>query len=213
MRYAPVLVVDDPRFEDHVSLKPHPESPERLSAARDGFFSGLGSMVYEKLELRCAPSHMRDNKMLSSVHEQGYLTELDSALARGEGTLDGDTFFSPGTREAAWSAAWGSYALGLRLQESESDLGVALVRPPGHHALPDRSMGFCLFNNAAMAVRGAQDGGAQKVAVVDWDVHHGNGTQTVFERDPNVLVLSIHQRELWPFTGAASEVGLGEGRG
>jgi len=125
---------------------------------------------------------------------------------------DEDTHSGPGTREATLRAAGAAALLGRSLVEGDMR-GFALVRPPGHHAESMRAMGFCLLNNAAIAARSAQKAGARRVAIVDWDVHHGNGTQEIFERDPDVLFISLHQWPLYPGTGAPGEVGLGAGAG
>lgn len=125
---------------------------------------------------------------------------------------DEDTHSGPGTREATLRAAGAAAQLGRSLMDGETR-GFALVRPPGHHAESMRAMGFCLLNNVAIAARSAQKAGARKVAIIDWDVHHGNGTQEIFEHDPDVLFISLHQWPLYPGTGAPGEIGLGAGAG
>jgi len=129
------------------------------------------------------------------------------------GWLDEDTYFGLGTWNAAVRAAGASVDLAVASVRGEHPRGIAVVRPPGHHAEADRAMGFCLFNNVAVAARAAQAAGAARVAIVDWDVHHGNGTQHIFEEDPTVLYTSLHQYPCYPGTGAVSEQGRGRGLG
>src|SRR4030095_3390785 len=127
---------------------------------------------------------------------------------------DPDTFVSSASYEVALLAAGASVDLALRIPHGEARAGFAAVRPPGHHAESDRAMGFCLFNNAAIAARAVQrEAGVERVLVLDWDVHHGNGTQHTFETDPSVLYVSTHQSPFYPGTGAAGEVGIGRGEG
>ncbi|HJL18450.1 MAG TPA: histone deacetylase, partial [Sandaracinaceae bacterium LLY-WYZ-13_1] len=147
------------------------------------------------------------------VHRDAYLRRLDAALSQGWGHLDADTFHSPGSREATWHAAGGAAELAARLMGGTDTRGLALLRPPGHHAEADRAMGFCLINNVAVAARAARDAGAERVAIVDWDVHHGNGTQHAFEDDPSVLFVSLHEWPLYPGTGRSTEIGHGAGAG
>ncbi len=128
--------------------------------------------------------------------------------------LDPDTFVGPHSYEVALAAAGGAVAAVSAVAEGRAASAFALVRPPGHHALPDRGMGFCLFNNAALAAVAARDRcGLRKILLVDWDVHHGNGTQEIFWRDRTVLYLSTHQENWYPWTGSWEEVGEGEGEG
>jgi acetoin utilization deacetylase AcuC-like enzyme len=150
---------------------------------------------------------------LSRVHSQSYVDELTQRLTEGHGHLDPDTYFCPQTREAAWLAAGGCIDLVHTLLRGEARTGIALLRPPGHHAVPDRSMGFCLLNNVALAARAALDSGLSRVAIVDWDVHHGNGTQDAFYEDPRVLFISLHQFPFYPGTGAPNHTGRNAGAG
>ena len=205
-----IAVVDDPSFDLHRSARRHPECPERLDAARSGLRQALPSDVWEPLAARPIEASELDR-----VHRAGHLDALDLAIGEGRFVdLDADTFAGPGTREAMRRAAGGAAELGAALMRPDGPRrGVALLRPPGHHAERDRAMGFCLINNVAVAARAAQRAGARRVAIVDWDVHHGNGTQDVFEHDPDVLFISLHQWPLYPGTGAPGEIGLGEGAG
>ena len=147
------------------------------------------------------------------MHDDAYLDSLDRALAGGWGQLDPDTFHSPGSRDAVLHAAGGAARLSRALMEGDARRGLALLRPPGHHAEADRAMGFCLINNVAVAAEAALLAGAERVAIVDWDVHHGNGTQHVFEERDDVLFISLHQWPFYPGTGSAEEIGRGAGRG
>jgi acetoin utilization deacetylase AcuC-like enzyme len=207
-RLQPVAVVDDPRFDAHVPPTYHPERVERLDAARSGLRKALPAS--RRLDLQPCPATEEE---LAAVHDEGYLRRLGAALRAGKGYLDADTYFSPGTREAAWVAAGGAASLARHLMRQDAGAGIALLRPPGHHATPDAAMGFCLLNNAAIATAAALRAGAARVAVVDWDVHHGNGTEAAFYGDPDVLVINLHQWLLYPGTGAPEDVGRGAGAG
>ena len=209
MSNAPIAIVDDARFDAHEDHSGHhPECPERLIAARSGLYSTLAQSQQSRVPARAASI-----SELSRVHVAAYVKSLDSRLARGAGNLDPDTYFGPGTREAAWTAAGGAIDLTRRLVQGEAKRGVALLRPPGHHAVPASSMGFCLLNNVALAASEALAAGFKRVAIVDWDVHHGNGTQDVFYEDPRVLFVSLHQFPFYPGTGAPREIGSGAGLG
>jgi len=203
-----VAMVDDPRFAEHRARGPHPEQPARLSAARAGAKAALDDDATLMIE---APHATRD--LLERVHTASYLGELDRSLEVGWGNLDADTFCSPGTREAALRAAGGAAALASALMDGRARRGVALLRPPGHHAEADRAMGFCLLNNVAVAAEAAIAAGAERVAIVDWDVHHGNGTQHAFEDRADVLFVSLHQFPFYPGTGPATDIGKGAGTG
>ncbi len=203
-----LLVVDDARFDLHHSVDPHPERPERLEAAR----AGLSSAARDDRCIALSARPARDEE-IAAVHREAYVRSLERELASGFGHLDADTFHSPETREAAWYAAGGAAELAVALMEDRARRGVALLRPPGHHAEADRAMGFCFLNNVAIAARAAQRAGAARVAIIDWDVHHGNGTQHTFEDDGDVLFVSLHQWPLWPGTGAPHEIGMQSGAG
>lgn len=150
---------------------------------------------------------------LARVHTPEYLAGLERTVPGRTGWLDGDTYFSPESWRAALSAAAAATDVTAAVLNGDFRRGLVLTRPPGHHAEADRAMGFCLLNNIAVAAAAARAGGIGRVAVFDWDVHHGNGTQHMFEDDPNVLYLSVHQYPFYPGTGAADEVGRGEGKG
>jgi acetoin utilization deacetylase AcuC-like enzyme len=210
MRRGPerLLYVDDRRFDAHRAPSVHPEAPARLAAIRSGLIAPLRDAGAEQLEARAA----RPEELLR-IHSAEHLAQLERALQEGEGYLDADTFFSAGTREAAWYAAGAACTLGERLAHSAEAAGVLALRPPGHHATRTRAMGFCLVNNVAAAAAAALASGLARVAIVDWDVHHGNGTQAIFEADPRVLMISLHQWPLYPGSGRSEEIGAGPGLG
>jgi acetoin utilization deacetylase AcuC-like enzyme len=152
------------------------------------------------------------HEQLLRVHDADYIRRI-FATTGGAAALDPDTYTSPESYEIALLAA-GAVVEGVeRVMAGSHDAAVALVRPPGHHAERDRAMGFCLFNSVAVAAAHARALGARRVAIVDYDVHHGNGTQHIFEADPHVLYVSTHQFPYYPGTGAADEIGRDDGRG
>lgn len=203
-----LALIDDERFDAHVARSPHPECPERLAAARSGLRAALEDDAIVRLEAPPA-----DRATLARVHGAAYLDSLERALARGWGHLDADTFHCPGSREAVVRAAGGAARLAIALMRDEASRGLALIRPPGHHAEANRAMGFCMINNVAVAAGAALAAGAERVAIVDWDVHHGNGTQHIFEEQGDVLFISLHQWPFYPGSGSAGEVGRGAGAG
>jgi acetoin utilization deacetylase AcuC-like enzyme len=159
-----------------------------------------------------APAAAREQ--LLAVHPESYIARIEAVSANGGGYLDPDTAAVPSTWEAAVHAAGGAVALVDALLGGSAPVGVSALRPPGHHAEPERAMGFCFFGNAAVAAERARSAhGAARVLILDWDVHHGNGTEVIFASDPGVLFLSIHQWPLYPGTGPASFVGTGAGEG
>jgi acetoin utilization deacetylase AcuC-like enzyme len=204
-----VGLVLDPVFEAHDTGPGHPERPARLAAVREAL-EGAG------LPARCrilAPVPATDAE-ITAVHSPGYLRHVESAIARGARILDsGDTAVSSRSAEVARLACGSALALAREVAAGRLRRGFAAVRPPGHHAESAMAMGFCLFNNVAVAARALRREGLAKVLVVDWDVHHGNGTQHLFEDDPTVFYFSVHQFPLYPGTGAASERGRGAGLG
>jgi acetoin utilization deacetylase AcuC-like enzyme len=186
----------------------HPERPERLRAleaemARHDWF---GCEVVE------APAASVD--LLEAVHTEAHVDFVDGLCARGGGFIDADTAAVPATWPAALHAAGGAVALVDALMGGEAEVGVSALRPPGHHAEPDRAMGFCFFDNVAVAARHACSAhGLSRVLILDWDVHHGNGTNAIFRGADDVLFVSIHESPLYPGTGPASDVGTGAGEG
>ncbi|MCA9595379.1 MAG: histone deacetylase [Myxococcales bacterium] len=203
-----LALFDDPLFSEHRPDGPHPECPERLDAARAGL---LKSEPHGLPRLRLSARDASDDE-LGRVHDERYLVSLGQAAGK-HGYLDPDTYFGPQSVAAARRAAGAAAQMVEALLDEQAGFGLALLRPPGHHARPDRAMGFCLLNNVAVAAAHARARGAERVLIVDWDVHHGNGTQEMFYADPNVLFVSLHQFPFYPGTGTADEVGEGEGRG
>ncbi len=192
----------DEVFVHHRAPHGHPERPARAVAVRDALVAaGLPSRGRS-----IAPRAATDEE-LARVHRGGYLDDLIRKVPGQSGWLDADTYFSPGTWEATLAAAGGTADLALRVLSGELARGLAVVRPPGHHATADRAMGFCIINNVAVAAAAARAAGAARVAIVDWDVHHGNGTQDIFWDDPSVLYASTHQYPYYPGTGAPDEIG------
>ncbi|HVU00392.1 MAG TPA: histone deacetylase [Polyangiaceae bacterium] len=203
-----IAVVSDPLFtEGHRTPEGHPERPERLGAAAAALSEARLGMERRVL----APRDATDDE-LARVHEPAYVEALSRASGR-RGYLDADTYCSEGSVQAAKRAAGGAVALVDSLLDGNARLALALVRPPGHHARPGTAMGFCLLNNVAVAAAHARSRGCEKVAIVDFDVHHGNGTQEMFYEDPSVLYVSLHQWPYYPGTGAAEEAGAGDGLG
>ena len=162
--------------------------------------------VEPSVELREAPLAGRDE--LERTHAGAYLYQLEQVAAAGGGALDDDTVMSTASWSAACRAAGGARACVTHALAGQGNAFLA-ARPPGHHALFDRAMGFCLLANAVIAARAALDAGSARVLIVDWDVHHGNGTQALVEADPAIRFVSLHQWPWWPGTGAADERGVG----
>jgi acetoin utilization deacetylase AcuC-like enzyme len=200
-----ILVVDDRRFEGHVPPGHHPERPERLHAARQAVASAAVST--QAIIARGAT-----DDELARVHDASFIEALGKLRYR-RGYLDPDTYVSPESVDVARLAAGSLVAMVDAMIDGTVPQGVALLRPPGHHARPAQAMGFCLVNNIAVAAAHARARGLGRVAVVDWDVHHGNGTQEMFWRDPHVLFLSTHQFPFYPGTGDVDEIGEGDGAG
>jgi acetoin utilization deacetylase AcuC-like enzyme len=196
-----------PRFVDHLMPPGHPERVERaevMLTVAEGFRRAGGTV------LEPPPAPM---EALGRVHGAGHLARLSGTAGRAV-ALDADTFTSPDSWEVARLAAGAAMAAVDRaIDGGRGARALALVRPPGHHAEADRAMGFCLLNNVAVAAAHARVRGVTRVAIVDYDVHHGNGTQWHFYADPAVLFVSSHQYPFYPGTGAASETGTGAGAG
>jgi acetoin utilization deacetylase AcuC-like enzyme len=187
---------------------PHPENAARITAIE----SALDAAGWPSLVQTEPPAAERD--WLTRVHDAGMVDSIERLCANGGGAIDFDTVVVPASWEAGLRAA-GAAAEGARaLLAGEHDFAFCGMRPPGHHAESGRAMGFCLFNNAAVgAAHAIAACGAERVLILDWDVHHGNGTEEIFFECGDVLYASIHQSPLYPGTGAAGDVGRGEGAG
>jgi acetoin utilization deacetylase AcuC-like enzyme len=201
-----LLLISSTRFVEHQTPPGHPERPERaevMDVIADRWRQQGGEVA--------APT-TATLEQLARVHDGEYLRRISETAGRVV-ALDPDTYTSPETYEIARIAAGAGVDAVEHVLRGSHGISLALVRPPGHHAERSRAMGFCLFNNVAVAAAHARTLGAQRVAIVDYDVHHGNGTQHVFESNPNVLYASTHQFPFYPGTGAADEVGVGSGGG
>lgn len=195
----PIALITHPDCELHDTGWGHPESSDRLRTVMDYLPT---RSIWQQLTLHQAPMAVREQ--LCRVHDGDYVDAVMAAEpAQGRVYLDPDTSMAPHTLNAALRAA-GALTLGVDLVMSgAADRAFCCVRPPGHHAETRRSMGFCLFNNVAVGVRYAQDNyGLNKVAIVDFDVHHGNGTEDIFHHDPSVLYCSSFQHPFYPGSGA-----------
>jgi acetoin utilization deacetylase AcuC-like enzyme len=201
-----VILIHSDRFAEHQTPPGHPERSERaevMDAVTNRWLKRGAEVVAPRAATR---------EQLLRVHDPEHLRRVSETAGRAT-SLDPDTYTSPESYEMALLAAGAAVDGVERVLGGSHRAALALVRPPGHHAERDRAMGFCLFNNVAVAAAHARALGAGKVAVVDYDVHHGNGTQHIFEADPHVLYVSTHQFPYYPGTGAADEVGRGAGLG
>jgi len=207
MAAAPVLLEHSSSLEHDTGH--HPEQPTRMVAI-DRALAAHDWVGYERV--LSPPATLN---ALTAVHPAEHVQAIEAAAAAGGAQIDADTVVSAGSWTAALHAAGGAVELVDRLLGGSAPSGsFSAHRPPGHHAGPARAMGFCLLNNVAVAVRHALDaGGLDRVMIVDWDVHHGNGTEEIFAADPRVLFVSIHQSPLYPGTGPASFTGRGDGDG
>ena len=203
-----VSYVLDEVFERHVPPRSHPERPERLRSVR----AKLAATPLEGEGTRL-PVRAAELDELARVHRRGYLAGLERALPGRSGWLDNDTYFCADTWQAVLEAAAAAIDVTLSLLDGRASRGVALVRPPGHHASESRAQGFCIINNVAAAAAAARAAGASRVAIVDFDVHHGNGTEKIFYESADVLYMSVHQFPFYPGTGPATSIGAGAGEG
>jgi len=201
-------LVYDPRYLEHDMGMGHPESPNRLRSIMQRLEQSGTLQRLIRIEARRA-----EDEWITQIHQPGYVAALAKhAPTQGRISLDPDTSMSPGSLTAAYLAAGGTLAAVDAIMSRQVEHVFCAVRPPGHHAEAGRAMGFCLFNNVAIAARYAQKRYAlQRVLIVDWDVHHGNGTQHSFEDDPSILFFSTHQYPHYPGTGRGTERGTSAG--
>jgi len=202
--------VYDPRYLGHEMGRSHPESPERLRVICAQLrSSGTWSRLHH---LTPRPA---ERQWIERIHDSSYVDSLERRSPKnGYTALDPDTSMSPGTLDAAYVAVGGALSAVDAIMRGDVDQVFCAVRPPGHHAEADRAMGFCFFNTVAIAARYIQQQyGVQRVLIVDWDVHHGNGTQHAFYDDASVMFFSTHQFPFYPGTGRATETGEGPGKG
>ena len=197
----PLLVVDHPSGFEHDTGPGHPERAPRLQAAE---LAWADPSLSDRVLRRTAGAATTED--LLRVHSREHVEKIRRITGTGGGRIDADTVTSPASWEAGLHAAGAGITAIEAIDHDEVDLGFVVVRPPGHHATPHQAMGFCLFNNIAVAARWLTARG-QRVAVIDWDVHHGNGTQDAFWDDPDVLFVSLHQAGIYPGSGRHDERG------
>lgn len=201
-----VLLLTDARTDRH-HAPGHPERPERREAVAAGVRDAAGSHL-EELTAEAA-----DDGLVAAVHDPDYVTALERLEENGGAWLDPDTYLGDGSCAAALLAAGATAQAARAVAEGRAAVAFAAVRPPGHHAATRQGSGFCLLNNVAVAVAALRQGGRRRIAVIDWDVHHGDGTQEIFDADPDLCYASTHQWGLYPGTGDRAERGTGEAAG
>jgi acetoin utilization deacetylase AcuC-like enzyme len=207
---ADVLLLTDPAMAAHESPG-HPERPARLGAAAAGVEAGA-HVVGVQLEL--AEISPADDEDVLRIHTPSHLARLTAMVDAGGGWLDPDTYVGAESMRAARLAAGGTVEAARAAALGRAQVAFAVVRPPGHHAARNRAAGFCLLNNIAIAIAALRAAGlARRIAVVDWDVHHGDGTQSIFDQDPDLCYASTHQSPFYPGTGDRSERGRGAAEG
>ncbi len=202
-------IVKHPLYLEHKTGVMHPENPYRL----ESIYTMLESKDFGDDLIEIPPRFATLTELLL-VHDPHYIDRVLDSAEKAQIRFDPDTVTSPKTYKAAWMAAGGVMEAIRAVLAREVRNAFALIRPPGHHALRDRAMGFCIFNNLAIGARYAiRSHGLQRVMILDWDLHHGNGIQEIFYSDPKVLYISLHRHPYFPWTGSVEEVGEGEGRG
>jgi acetoin utilization deacetylase AcuC-like enzyme len=218
-----MLIVSSERFADHITPPGHPESPER-NAVLETAAATVKRIAAEAANLPAAAAtpigtvvEMAEpvaatREQLLRVHPAAHLDAIEATRGKAS-MIDADTYTSPDTADVALLAAGAAVQAVDAVIDGRHRTAAALVRPPGHHAESARAMGFCFYSNVAVAAAHARARGLSRVAIVDYDVHHGNGTQEIFYDDPTVLYVSTHQYPFYPGTGAASETGAGAGQG
>ena len=209
-------LITHPEFLTHETGPFHPERPGRMTAilSRLGLDGDVPAAA-TPAGLRCLSPSSAGEASVKAVHDAAYVDAVAGWCEQGYLNLPtGDTTICPASESVARLAAGAGIRAVDAVMSGEADRVFCIARPPGHHAESDRGMGFCIYNNAAIAARYAQSRfGVERVAILDWDVHHGNGTQEIFEDDPSVYYVSVHQSPLYPFTGEEWEKGRGEGTG
>ncbi len=204
-------LIHHPIYEKHDTGPGHPETPQRYTAVMDvlrkdeKFWSSLVEITPDKAS----------KGLIQAAHTPQHYKRVEGAFAHGQDRLDADTTISMKSFEAGLYAAGGAIAGVDAVMQGTADNAFVVVRPPGHHATSEHAMGFCLFNNVAVAARYAQNNYKEidRVAIIDWDVHHGNGTQGIFYDDPTVHFFSMHQYPWYPGSGSRGETGFGRGLG
>ncbi len=205
-----VLLLTDPAMAAH-RAPGHPERPERLEAVVTGIVDAAAAVG---ADLERGKVEAADASTLERLHPAAYVALLDDAADQGGGWIDADTYIGPDSMVAARLAAGATVQAALAAATGAAQVAFAVARPPGHHARRERAAGFCLLNNVALAAAALRAAGlAQRIAILDWDVHHGDGTQAIFDADPDLCYASTHQAPLYPGTGDAADRGTGQGLG